>query len=98
MVATRTARPACWSRRRGAGVDPAKAITRASVRFDLHNTLVAAGPDFRKGVVDPLPSGNTDIAPTVLWILGIQPAAPMDGRVLTEALAIPGPKTPAIRS
>jgi arylsulfatase A-like enzyme len=61
-------------------------------RFDLHNTLVAAGPDFRKGVVDPLPSGNTDIAPTVLWILGIQPAAPMDGRILTEALAIPGPK------
>ena len=61
-------------------------------RFDLHNTLVAAGPDFRNGVVDPLSSGNTDIAPTVLWILGVQPAAPMDGRVLTEALTIPGPK------
>ncbi|MEI6198019.1 MAG: alkaline phosphatase family protein, partial [Verrucomicrobiota bacterium] len=25
---------------------------------DLHNTCVAAGPDFRRGVVDPLPSGN----------------------------------------
>lgn len=61
-------------------------------RYDLHNTLVAAGPDFRKGVIDPLPSGNTDIAPTVLWILGVPPPMPMDGRVLTEALTIPGPK------
>jgi len=58
----------------------------------MHNTLVAAGPDFRQGVTDPLPSGNIDIAPTVLWILGVQPPTPMDGRVLTEALTIPGPK------
>ena len=55
-------------------------------RFDMHNTLIAAGPDFRRGIVDPLPSGNSDIAPTVLWILGIKPPKRMDGRVLTEAL------------
>ncbi len=59
--------------------------------FDLHNTLVAAGPDFRSGVVDTLASGNVDVAPTVLWILGIKPPKPMDGRVLTEALTIAGP-------
>jgi len=60
--------------------------------YDMHNTLVAAGPDFRSGVSDVLPTGNVDIAPTALWILGIKPPKEMDGRVLTEALAIPGPK------
>ena len=60
--------------------------------FDMHNTLVAAGPDLRRGVVDTLPSGNTDVAPTVLWILGLRDeAAKMDGRVLSEALAIEAP-------
>ena len=61
-------------------------------RFDMHNTLVAAGPDFRAGVVDHLPTGNVDVAPTVLWILGVKPPKAMDGRVLTEALTIAGPK------
>lgn len=55
-------------------------------RFDLHNTLIAAGPDFKHGWTDELPAGNTDVAPTVLSILGIAPADPFQGRVLTEAL------------
>ncbi len=64
--------------------------------YDMHNTLVAAGPDFRRGVTDTLPSGNTDVAPTILWILGLrEPAARMDGRVLAEALTI---EAPALRS
>ena len=56
--------------------------------YDMHNTLVAGGPDFKKGMVNELPSGNTDLAPTILHLLGIpQPAnQPMDGRVLQEAL------------
>jgi len=54
--------------------------------FELHNTLVAAGPDFRPAFNDELPTGNIDLAPTILWILGITPPQPMDGRVLTEAL------------
>ncbi len=61
-------------------------------RFDMHNTLIAAGPDFRRGVADELPTGNVDVAPTILWILGIPPPQPMDGRVLTEALTIDGPR------
>lgn len=60
-------------------------------RFDLHNTLIAAGPDFRAGLVSDLPSGNVDVAPTILHIFGIRPPQPMDGRVLTEALTIEGP-------
>ena len=54
---------------------------------EMHNTLVAAGPDFKAGVRDALPSGNVDIAPTVLWILGYHSEAlRRDGRVLGEAL------------
>ena len=55
-------------------------------RFDMHNTLVASGPDFRAGFRDDLPSSNADLAPTVAHLLGL-PHPPMDGRVLTEALA-----------
>jgi arylsulfatase A-like enzyme len=59
---------------------------------DMHNTLVAAGPDFRAGVRDPMPTANTDLAPTILWILGYRDAARQaDGRVLGEALTIDAP-------
>ncbi len=68
-----------WQRKAGAG-------THATLsRFDMHNTLIAAGPDFRRGAVDDLPTGNVDLAPTILEILGIK-APPMDGRVLAEAM------------
>ncbi|HTI69540.1 MAG TPA: alkaline phosphatase family protein, partial [Candidatus Limnocylindria bacterium] len=44
--------------------------THASLsRFDLHNTLIASGPDFKPAFVSETPSGNIDIAPTVLSIL-----------------------------
>jgi arylsulfatase A-like enzyme len=54
--------------------------------FDQTNTLIAAGPDILSGVRSELPSGNIDLAPTVLWLLGIRPLAPLDGRVLFEAI------------
>ena len=61
--------------------------THASLsRFDLHNTLVAAGPDIKAGFVSELPSGNIDLAPTLLHLLGANPPSTMDGRVLLEAL------------
>ncbi len=63
--------------------------------IDMHNTCVAAGPDFRRGVRDELPSGNIDIAPTVLAILGIEPERRLAGRVLSEAFTgtdAPAPK------
>jgi arylsulfatase A-like enzyme len=69
-----------WNRRAGEG-------THATLsRFDMHNTLIAAGPDIRRGQSDDLPSGNVDLAPTILSILGVSPAQKMDGRVLSEAL------------
>ena len=54
--------------------------------FDVHNTLIAAGPDFREGLMSTLPSSNVDIAPTVLRILGIEPPKKFDGRVLIEGM------------
>src|SRR6266404_8522271 len=41
--------------------------------FDMHGTLIATGPDFRSDLESPIPSGNVDVAPTVLWVLGIKP-------------------------
>jgi hypothetical protein len=52
---------------------------------DVHNTLLAAGPDFLAVFRDPLPSGNVDLAPTLAEVLGLSlPSA--QGRVLGEAL------------
>jgi hypothetical protein len=52
---------------------------------DVHNTLVAAGPHFRAGFHDTLPTGNVDVAPTIARLLGLRlPGA--EGRVLEEAL------------
>lgn len=64
-------------------------------RYDMNNTLVAAGPDIKKGLISDVPSGNIDLAPTVLWLLGVDQIKPMNGRVLHEALVpskVPPPK------
>ena len=69
-----------WQRGAGKG-------THATLsRFDMHNTLIAAGPDFRRGKMTDLPSGNVDLAPTILRILGITPPQTLDGRILSEAM------------
>jgi arylsulfatase A-like enzyme len=54
--------------------------------FDVHCTLIASGPDFRRGISDQLPSSNLDLAPTILWLLGLKPPQSQDGRVLFEAI------------
>ncbi len=67
-------------------------------RYDMHNTLVAAGPDLRVGFRDELPSSNADLAPTVARLLGLPHPSPMDGRVLTEALSLADEPTPPAAS
>jgi arylsulfatase A-like enzyme len=64
----------------------------------MHNTLVAAGPDFREGFIDETPSGNVDVAPTILKILGVKSPRPMDGRVLSEALVAPEANPPKVET
>jgi len=69
-----------WQRAAGKG-------THATLsRFDMHNTLIAVGPDFRRGEADDLPTGNIDVTPTILQILGIKAPVQMDGRILSEAM------------
>lgn len=63
--------------------------------FDMHNTLIANGPDFKAGFTDQLPSGNTDLAPTILRLLNVASPRKMDGRVLVEALRGASPKSQA---
>jgi arylsulfatase A-like enzyme len=80
-----------WQRAAGKG-------THATLsRFDMHNTLIAAGPDFRRGEADDLPSGNIDIAPTILRILGITSLRRLDGRILSEAMTDSDPATTTLK-
>jgi arylsulfatase A-like enzyme len=58
----------------------------SSSPFDVHNTLIAAGPDFREHAVSSVPTSNVDVAPTLLRLLGIPAPASMTGRVMAEAL------------
>src|SRR5437870_11561477 len=81
-----------WQRAAGKG-------THATLsRFDMHNMLIAAGPDFRRGQTDDLPTGNTDLAPTILRILGIKPPEQLDGRILSEAMINVDPATTGPKS
>jgi arylsulfatase A-like enzyme len=82
----------------GSNITPAaQRATHASLSpFDMHNTLIAVGPDFRQGIVDETPSGNEDVAPTILKILGAKPPTTFDGRVLSEALNSTDAKPPMV--
>ena len=58
----------------------------AAGAHELTAFCAANGPDFRHHFVDPSPSGNTDIAPTVRRIFNLSTPAGATGRVLREAL------------
>jgi predicted AlkP superfamily pyrophosphatase or phosphodiesterase len=58
----------------------------SSSPWDIHNTLMAAGPDFRERATSDLPTSNVDLAPTLLRLLGLPPAPSMTGRVIDEGL------------
>lgn len=74
-----------WQRAAGKG-------THATLsRFDMHNMLIAAGPDFKRDQTNDLPTGNVDLAPTILQILGLKPPHKMDGRILFEAMTVAMP-------
>ena len=54
-------------------------------RWEIRNTLVLAGPGVRRGLRSSVGAGSIDVAPTLLRLLGLTPAATMTGRVLEEA-------------
>jgi len=65
----------------------------ASSPYDIHNVLMADGPDFREHATSDVPTGNVDVAPTILRLLGLDPPPTMTGRVVDEALR--GGRAPA---
>ena len=58
----------------------------AMSRQELSNVLLAWGPSFKRNCQVSAPSGNIDITPTVLRILGYSSRPATDGRILEEAL------------
>jgi len=58
----------------------------SSSPFEIHNTLIAAGPDITQGATVSVPTGNVDFAPTFLHLLGVAAPRSMQGRVLFEGL------------
>ena len=87
-----------WSSARNAygvaGIDdqlkngPAAANHGGIGPWTVRNTMLAWGPDFKRGAVVRTPAANVDVAPTIAYLLGMRDAvAAMDGRPLLEALA-----------
>ncbi len=68
----------------------------ASSPYDIHNVLIAAGPDFRQHAASRIPTGNVDIAPTLLRLVGLEVPPTMAGRVIEEGLRA-GPTAGAVR-
>ena len=71
----------------------------SSSPFEIHNTLIAAGPDLKQEATVSIPSGNVDFVPTFLQMLGLPVPASVQGRPLVEALRLPvaGQTAPSVR-
>jgi arylsulfatase A-like enzyme len=54
--------------------------------WNVRNTFLAWGADFKKRATVRAPVGNVDVAPTILALLGIGESDGLDGRGLREAL------------
>jgi predicted AlkP superfamily pyrophosphatase or phosphodiesterase len=67
----------------------------SSSPWDVHNTLIAAGPDLKHGEVSDIPSANVDLAPTFLSLLGIDLLPTMQGRPLRESFTTSTPPSPS---
>ncbi|HYI23806.1 MAG TPA: alkaline phosphatase family protein, partial [Thermomicrobiales bacterium] len=66
--------------------------------YEMHATLVASGPSFREGMVSTTPTSAMDLVPTILSIFGIDASGPIDGRILTEAMANGDGTAPAVET
>lgn len=72
-------------------VDKGEGNHRGIGPWTVRNTMLANGPDFKRGAVVRTPTSNVDVAPTLLHLRGMSNAASeMDGRALMEAL-VSGP-------
>jgi hypothetical protein len=69
-----------------AGATPLAGDHGSMSPWNVRNTFIAWGADFKQRTTVRTPVGNVDVTPTILALLGM-PDAGLDGRVLTEALA-----------
>jgi arylsulfatase A-like enzyme len=79
---------------RGTAASDGTAGHGSSSPWDIHNTLIAAGPDLKQGVTIDAPSANVDFVPTFLRLLDIAIPPSVQGRPLEEAL-VGGPASGA---
>ena len=54
---------------------------------ETRNVMFARGPSFKQTAVIDSPTGNADVAPTILRLLGLPGGEAMSGRALTETLS-----------
>lgn len=70
----------------------------SSSPYEIHNTLIAAGPDIKQQTTVSIPSANVDFAPTFLHMLGLPIPSSMQGRPLVEALRVAADRpAPSVR-
>jgi arylsulfatase A-like enzyme len=74
----------------GAAFTTGMGMHGAAGERELHNFGAALGPDFKPGFVDTLPTGNSDIAPTIGALLQTRQPAGLSGRFLYESLSQEG--------
>jgi len=72
--------------RKGTSTQNGVAGHGTSSPYDIHATLIAAGPDFKERATSDLPTANLDLAPTLLKLAGLPVPATMTGRVIEEGL------------
>jgi len=63
--------------------------------YEMQVTMIASGPDFKEKTVSQVPSGNVDIAPTILHLLDLPIPDEWDGRVMNELL-LEGPNPASV--
>ena len=55
-------------------------------RYEMNNILLSRGPSFRHNERIMSPTGNVDILPTILQVMGLPIPGEIQGRVITESL------------
>lgn len=55
-------------------------------RSELHNILFARGPGFKQALKVGTPTGNIDLSPTIMKLLGLPEEGGVEGRALAEAM------------
>jgi arylsulfatase A-like enzyme len=68
-----------------AGATPYASDHGSMSPWNVRNTLLAWGPHFKVGARVATPTGNVDVTPTILALLGLDTGG-LDGRILEEAL------------